>query len=315
MSLGLIFELPGIWIGALPLGILLGFAASLHRRRGIPKTKIVALFFLRSVPLLIMLFLAARPVRQSARVIAGAKRPVVVLLDRSKSMSIQDTEISRYQRAVDFLNRRLQPALEAAKLPVRRMVFDETAEALDASSIASVKPEGKRTNLGAAIGEALHGSQKPLAVIALTDGIANEAADDPRVMSRLEQSGVPFIGVGFGSDDGAKTLAMRHVEAPLTVSPKTSFNVSAELEMVSAQLPSGCDLVLFRDDQLLQRRALQLGTGSRAWIENFTVTETAPGTHRYTVELLAPESTIPNPVSTKGSTSVRITEADELRVL
>jgi hypothetical protein len=112
-----------------------------------------------------------------------------------------------------------------------------------------------------------------------------------------------------------QTLAVRHVEAPLTVSPKTSFNVSAELEMVRAQETSGCDLVLFRDDQLLQKRALQPGAGSRTWVENFTVTEMGPGTHRYTVRLLAPEWTTLNHVSTEGSASVRITEGDELRVL
>ena len=315
MSFGLIFELPGIWICVLPLGILLAFGASRQRRRGMPKARIAALLFLRSLPLLIMLFLAARPVRESVQVIPGTKRPVVVLLDRSRSMSVQDADVTRYQRASDFLRRRLQPALEAAKLPVRRMVFAETAEALDESSIASVKPEGERTNLGSAIGEALHGSQRPLAVIALTDGIANETADDARVMSRLADSGVPFIGVGFGSDDGAQTLAVRRVDAPLTVSPKISFNVSAELEMVRAQQTSGCDLALFRDDQLLQKRALQLGTGSRTWLEKFSVSEPAPGTHRYTVRLLAPESSTLNPVTTEGSASVRITEGDELRVL
>jgi len=315
MSFGLIFELPAIWLCALPLGILLGFAASHQRRRGLPQPKIVALLFLRSLLLLTILFLAARPVLRSGRIIVGTKRPVVVLLDRSKSMSVQDADATRYQRASDFLRRRLRPALDAANLPVSQMVFDQTAEALDDARMASVKPEGKRTNLGASIEAALHGSQKPLAVVALTDGIANETADDPRVMSRLADSGVPFIGVGFGSDDGAPTIAVRHVDAPLTVSPKTSFNVSAELEMVRAQQTSICDLILFRDDQLLQKRALTLGTGSRTWIEKFSVSETAPGTHRYTMRLLAPESETLNQVRTEGSTSVRITEGDELRVL
>jgi uncharacterized membrane protein len=45
------------------------------------------------------------------------------------------------------------------------------------------------------------------------------------------------------------------------------------------------------------------------------VSEPAPGTHRYTVRLLAPESATLNQVSTEGSASVRITDGDELRVL
>lgn len=315
MSFGLIFELPAIWLCALPVGILLGFVSLRQRRHGLPTIKIAALLLLRSLLLLVILFLAARPVLPSGPEIAETRRPVVVLLDRSKSMSVQDADATRYHRASDFLRRRLQPALEGAKLPVRQMVFDETAEFLAGSGLAAVKPEGKWTNLGLSIETALHGSQTPLAVIVLTDGIANETADDLRVMSRLADTRVPFIGVGFGSDDAAPSISVRHVDAPLAVAPKTSFNVSAEVEMVRAQQTSICDMVLFRDDQLLQKRALQLRAGSRTWIENFSVTEVAPGTHRYTLRLMTTESATLNQVKNEGSASVRITDGDELRVL
>ncbi|HSU52685.1 MAG TPA: hypothetical protein VLT36_01350, partial [Candidatus Dormibacteraeota bacterium] len=60
---------------------------------------------------------------------------------------------------------------------------------------------------------------------------------------------------------------------------------------------------------------LQLGTGSRTWIENFSVSEAAPGMHRYSVRLLSPQSSTLNRASTEGSAVVRITEGDALRIL
>src|SRR5438067_1805454 len=83
-----------------------------------------------------------------------------------------------------------------------------------------------------------------LAAIALTDGAANENSDNNRALSALTESGVPFIGVGFGSDQGISTLSLRSVEAPATVSPKTAFSISAQLELLNADEVAPFDLVL-----------------------------------------------------------------------
>ena len=60
-------------------------------------------------------------------------------------------------------------------------------------------------------------------MIALTDGIVNESADNTRALTALVDAHVPFIGVGFGSDQGVRTLSLREVEAPSIVSTKTGL--------------------------------------------------------------------------------------------
>ena len=52
------------------------------------------------------------------------------------------------------------------------------------------------------------------------------------------------------------------------------------------------DLVLFRDGQIIQKRSVAPGKGSRLWLENFQVTEEKEGTRNYTVQLFPPN--LPN---------------------
>jgi uncharacterized membrane protein len=315
MSAPFTFELPVVWLGALPLGALLGFAAWRQRRRGVAPVRVALFLGLRACVVLLLLFLCARPVTQTNQATGPANRPVVVMLDRSKSMSLLEADQTRYARAVDFLNRRLLPALADGNLPVRTILFDETAEPVNASQMISLKPEGKRTNIGRAVAEALDSSQKPLGIVALTDGGSNETGEDSRSMARLANSAIPFIGVGFGSDDAVQTLSLRRVEAPETAAPNTRFTISAEIESVHADAPSTCDLALFRDGKLLQRKTLQVRTGSRTWVERFSSSERAPGMHGYRVELFPPDTTSVRCVCAEGSTSVRVADGEELRVL
>src|SRR5262249_49939906 len=153
------------------------------------------------------------------------------------------------------------------------------------------QPRGKRTNLGGAIAQALASSaQPPLAVLALTDGIANESSDNARALSALVDSHVPFIGVGFGNDQGVRTLSLREVEAPSLVSTKTSFGISAQLEALNTEEMPAFDLLLYRDGQIAQKKSVSPGSGSRTWLENFQVKEDQEGIHNYTVQLLPPNS-------------------------
>ena len=177
-------------------------------------------------------------------------------------------------------------------------------------------PNGKRTNLSGAVAQAVSASaQPPLAVIALTDGIVNESADNTRALTALVDAHVPFIGVGFGSDQGVRTLCLRDVEAPTTVPTKTSFSISAQLEMINTEDMPAFDLVLFRDGQMQQKKTVAPGKGSRTWLESFPVTEDKQGVHNYTVQLLPPDLPDLKCVNMLGNTAVRVSDEKELRVL
>jgi uncharacterized membrane protein len=316
MSAAIVFEYPPGWLFAFPLAAVLAFAVWRQRRRGLAISQIARLAALRGLALLVLVFLVARPIWMTREPAAAATRPVMVLMDRSESMSLDEHDATRYQQGLGFLRERLLPALHSASLPVQAMLFDQGAEPADGAKLSSVTPNGKRTNLGGAISQALGSAgQPPLAVIALTDGIVNESADNSRALTALVDARVPFIGVGFGSDQGVRTLSLREVEAPSTVSTKTAFSVAAQLEMINTEEMPGFELLLFRDGQMHQKRSVNPGKGSRTWLESFPVTEDKQGAHNYAVQLLPPNVPGLKCVNMLANTSVRVSDERELRVL
>jgi len=316
MMASITYELPLGWLVGIPLVGALIFAAWRQYHRGLSASRIAALAMLRFFALLPLVFLAARPLWVTRTPPAAASRPVMLLVDRSESMSLAENDTTRYQQVLNFLRARLLPALKSSDLPIQAMLFDEGAEAADGAKLTSALPNGKRTNLGGAIAQALSSSaQPPLAVIALTDGIANDNEDNTRALTSLLDARAPFIGVGFGSDQGVRTLSLRQIEAPPTVSTKTSFSISAQLEIMNTEEMPAFDLVLFRDGQILQKRSVVPGKGSRTWLENFQVSEEAQGVHNFTVQMLPPNLSNLKCVSTLANTSVRISDEKELRVL
>ncbi|MDB6028364.1 MAG: hypothetical protein JWM68_4587 [Verrucomicrobiales bacterium] len=313
----LVFELPQV----LPIGLVLAtglmtWSVWFQKKRGIPRKQIVSLALFRGFVLVILICMAARPVwveRQSA---TSAKKTVVLLVDKSESMSLEEDKQTRYQRALAFTREHLLPALQETKLDVQPFLFGEEAEAADGQKLVDAKADSKRTNLGRAISRGLaNSSGTPVAVIALTDGAANEKTENMRALSSLLDSHVPFIGVGFGSDIGAQTLSMEQVEAAPLAAPNTDFNVTAHLQTVNVNDLPQFDLVLLRDGEFLQKKTVLSSRGSRFWLESFRVKETKEGAHNYEVRLVPPN--IPNltVLVDSGSTAVRITNERELRVL
>src|SRR5262249_37347153 len=151
----------------------------------------------------------------------------------------------------------------AADLPVTGMLFGQTTEFADGARISSIKPDERRTNLGGAIAEALSKSdQIPLAVIALTDGDVNDDKDNSRALNALVDTRVPFIGVGFGSDQDVETLSLRSLRGPSEVRPGASFTLCASLELINAQDSANLDAVLFRDGEAVQKKTIPFRKGS-----------------------------------------------------
>jgi hypothetical protein len=316
MSAVILFEFPRGFLLAVPLAGLLIVAAWRQGHRGVARLRVGLLAALRGSALLPLVLLAARPIWQAKEPPASAARSVVVLMDRSESMSLAEHDLTRYQQGINFLRERLLPALKSAHLPIQAMLFDEAVEPADGPKLSSTVPAGKRTNLGGAIAQVMGSAPlPPLAVIALTDGIANESSDNTRALTSLVDAHVPFIGVGFGSDQGVRTLSLREVEAPSSVSSKTSFSIAAQLEMMNTDELPPFDLVLFRDGKVAQKKNVVPGKGSRTWLENFQVTEDEQGLHNYSIQLLPPNMPNLKCVSTMGNTSVRVSDEKELRVL
>jgi uncharacterized membrane protein len=309
------FDFPQmLLIGPIIVAAVLSWQIWRQRKKGVAATRVAMLALLRAGVLLLLVFLAARPVHIIDQAANKNHQAVALLIDSSLSMSLEEDGQTRYQRALDFARKSIFPVLDGAKLQVRPYLFSDDSEPADGPKMAAAKPEGKRTNLGGAMARALE-NPGTLAVIALTDGAANIKTDNTRALSALLDSQAPFIGIGFGSDTGVRALCLRQVEAPPVAAPNTQFQVTAHLEAINVDELPAFDLLLMRDGELVQKKTVQAGSGSRFWMESFHVKEAKEGAHSYEVQLLPPSLPGLTIISATGSSSVRITSERELRVL
>lgn len=296
--------------------VLVGVTMWRQRRGGTTGTRIAALGLLRGLAMVGLVLLLGRPVWVARDKLEGQRRSVAVLVDRSESMSLEEGHESRYRKGLGFAREHLLPALKSADLPVQAMLFADDAVTADGNKLADAKADGRRSNLGGAIARAMTTiSPPPLAVIALTDGAANERSENTRALSGLIDARAPFIGVGFGSDVGVQTISLRRVDAPQVVAPRTEFAVSAQLEVVNGTDVPEIDLVLYRDGKFAQKKTVAPSKGSRFWMESFRVTEPKVGAHEYSIQAVVPPAPHVKSVSTMGYASVRVAEEKELRVL
>jgi hypothetical protein len=313
MMRGLSFELPVVLYALLPaVVVLLAARARQLHRRGVAARRVTVLVLLRAVGLVPVVLLLARPHATPTQE-PGTRPTVAVLLDRSRSMDLRESGSTRFSRA-RTLTQGLTPALEARGYTVRLLGFAEGAAPL--GDAGSVRPDGRATDLGGAISQALAlAEHAPAAVVALTDGAANRKDANASAVQGLLEAGAPFVGVGFGRDEGVPTLGVRRLQAPFRVPPRQRFVLSAHLQATGAPLPA-FDLLLLRDGRLVQsRRVAAEGSGrARLWAERFDALEAEEGLHQYSVQMrpVAPEVVV---VGAVASAPVRVGEEKEFRVL
>jgi len=305
------------WMIGLPLaGVVLVLSGFCYRRLGCHWRQTATLVGLRAVALLILVMLVARPMWVTPEEELPKRDQVVLLVDRSESMSLADASSSRYHAAVEFARTGLMPALHDADLRVELMMFAEDAEVADGARIAGTAPDGKRTNLARAVARSLIESERPpLAVMALTDGATTDEADNPRAIATLVENRVPFVGIGFGDETATRVLSLEHVVAPPVVSSEQEFLVSARLRVTGAEELPPFGLVLLRDGQFVEQKTVTAGTGARVWQESFETTEPEDGLYEYTIKLLPPADESIKCPNTESTVSVRIAGEKDLRVL
>ena len=302
---------PGIALIVLFLG-LMGWKL---RQRGLSVLELGVLLLLRGLLLAGVLLLVARPV--SVHSLAKQTDPYVsVVLDRSLSMSLEEDNRERYQRVVDLLKDKLAPALTQEGWKIRPWLFAETAKACTAAEISTAEVNGTRTNLaGALFQAATAGAEPPVAIVALTDGDANDNSENTKAVSALFDRQIPVFAIGIGSDAGPSTLTLQKVTAPSVAPTKEQFRISAQLSMSgTGQIPN-FELLLLRDGQLLQTKTITGFTGSRTWSETFPVTENEEGRHNYKVQLTPPEVTGLVLGQQNQEVQVNISNENNLRVL
>jgi uncharacterized membrane protein len=318
MPVNLSFAFDAAWVlapGALMILVLLALTARKLALRGLPWAEIAALLTLRGLALAELLFLAARPVTVQ-HVEKHSDPYVAVVIDRSMSMSLTERGQTRYYRAVDFLGTKLAPSLQRQHWKIRPWLFAESSKPATADDLNTAQADGKRTNLAGALFQAATAEvEAPVAVIALTDGEANDNTDNTKAVSALLDRNVPVYGIGFGSDSGPPTLALQKVTAPSVVPAKQQFRVEADLSLSGSVDVPAFELLLLRDGQLAQTKTVQAFNGSRSWSEVFPVSEDAEGKHSYTVQLMPPNIEGLIVGQKNGTVQVNISNEKDLRIL
>ena len=310
------FEFPiALKIGIPFALVLLALMAWRLRRGGVGTVSMAVLVAARTVVMGILIFLAARPVWVSAEREEN-RRGIVLLCDKSESMSLPEEGGTRYEQMLHFLGDKLAPSLNREHLKTQAFVFGGDAEAATGESLMRVKPDAARTDLGAAIARGLSAStETPLAVIALTDGVANRNESNNAAIAALLEKGVPFIGIGIGRDVEISSISLRNTSAPDTASPKQNFRVSAQLQATTTGGIPECEVLLLRDGKIAQTRKIPATRGSRLWSESFVVKEETEGTHSYTVQLQPPAGDAVKCANRSATSQVRITKESEMRIL
>ncbi len=304
-----------IWCGLPLLAAVMGWFY--WRLRAAQQRQLRLLAALRGVALLLLVLLASRPIWSSSERSVPPRDHVVLLVDDSESMSLEHRDgVARYRAAVDFARERLLPVLQREGLRGRALLFSSQVRPATGQAVADAAPTGKSTDLAQAIVAAVtEGDQPPLAVVALTDGVSTVEQDNHRAATALLENGVPFIGLGFGNDQGPRVVTLRGINAPSRVPPNAEFRVEASVQAAGEGEFPPLELVLLRDGKFVERKTLKSLEGARLVQESFAVQEREPGRHQYTARILPAADDSVRLSGAEASTMVTIAKEEHWRVL
>jgi uncharacterized membrane protein len=154
-----------------------------------------------------------------------------------------------------------------------------------------------------------------VAIVALTDGDANDNTDNTKAVSALLDRAVPVYGIGFwfgfrAADAGAG-------EGDRAVGCAGQAAVSRGGGLVAERVGRHAE---FRADAparrpVAQTKTVQAFSGSRSWSEVFPVTEQDEGRHNYTVQLMPPNLDSLIVGQKNGTVQVNISNEKDLRIL
>lgn len=201
----------GIWLGLVLAVLVVAYAVYVYRRTEAPlrpgfRTLLAGL---RAATLLLLVAILCRPVLSLA-LPGGASRGVLVLLDRSESLTLPGREPDRtrddeLRQALDGVTRELGSAYPLALRGFDRKLGPVVPE------LPPGLPDGEGTDLAAALerGMAEGGpAGRPGALVLVSDGAQTEGPDPVPLARRL---GVPVETVALGSAEPVPDLALTRV--------------------------------------------------------------------------------------------------------
>jgi len=173
-----------------------------------------SLFLLRVIAFSLLLFLLLEPyITLEGKI----RRPLVFLLDSSKSMSVEDAELTKSRWEIQLaLWQELSTSLEN-KFKIQTYHFSSQLQPLGKEE--GLIPQGERTLIGENIRRVVDRQKiPPTAIILLSDGQDNAAQEPLSYLSGRED--IPIHSVGIGSGSKMQDLSITQVEGPKEIAPE-----------------------------------------------------------------------------------------------
>jgi hypothetical protein len=288
----------------------------------------------RAAVLLLVLLLISGPqlVRPNERI---ENDWVLVLLDRSASMTIADAPVAGTATR-EPRDRQLRDAVQGAWPALASLAKERTVQWLGFDSgvydvqvttaegqptgIDPGQPLGRRTALGAAIDQALaRAAARPISgIVILSDGRSVDEAGR-QALRRLQAERIPVFTVPLGSAEPVSDLALERAEAPAIAFVNDTVPVGVEIERLGAgerAIPGKVQLLDKLTGRVLDERPIPADAG--AWTDHrahvtLTSKPAAPGRFEWVVRI-QPE--IPDLIEQNNAAELAIELVDRpLRVL
>lgn len=215
----------------------------------------------------------------------AAKPALLVLLDDSHSMAVQDVGgKARLQAAIDAVFQdRTQAAFSKTFTPTF-FAFNRDAVRQDAAAFAkTAKAEGAATFIGGSLSGALGsaGTNRTGAVLIVSDGRDNGDIAAAEVARQSKLRGYPVYTVCVGKETKTKDLSVMMNRPQVFTSPNQEVALVADIAS-SGYSDVPVTVELQRESTVVSSKTVTVHAGSHAEV-SFDTKEAAKGTYRYTV--------------------------------
>src|SRR5688572_27083055 len=216
------------WIIGLTAGVLLFLWLSYYRAKGKPSGWLkFVLVSLRLLAITAVVICLLDP--QWVETVKHEQRSrVAVLLDKSKSMSIEDVGRSRLSSAQKWISEQLTPQAPAG-LQLTPYAFDGHLSAIESLSTANA------TGAVSAVAESLEGllavpHKDPLiGVVLVSDGIDNKSKVPESVARSFRRKGIPIHTVTVGTTNEMEDVIVENVQVKRAVPNEAPTRVAVHL--------------------------------------------------------------------------------------
>jgi len=262
-----------------------------------PVSRVVrtALMLIRGLGLFLLFLLLGEPLL--SLVYHRLDKPVLaVLIDQSKSMTIQDRTVDRKTSLLDALS---APALRTVEEQSDLLygVFDTKLHLLKSFANDSISFNGEGTDIGGALKQLKEqtAERNLQGVLLITDGNATTGSSP---LFEAEEAGLPVFTVGIGDTSEPHDVVVQKVLANTITYVGNNVPVNATLKS-SGMNNERVEVTLLDGGKTLDRKTLLLEPGTREYAVPLSFVPDVDGMRKITVEV----SQLPGEVSTQNNRS------------